>query len=148
MQRAPAQDAVLRTRHALVLWILFFAFGFRVLAQLVQASRPVTFLPPFEAWHSAALPYPLLVVVQLLIVVLYAWMARGISSGRTRPRPRLGRALGWLGGVYFAFMAARLVLGASVLRETWFDAPIPSGFHLVLASFLLVAGHYHRTGEL
>lgn len=135
-----------RASHARLLWLLLALFLFRVVAQLVQTFRPVGFLPPWEAWHSGALPYPWLVASQAALAALYAWMAAGIGSGRTRPRPTLGRWLLGLGGVYFAFMAARLVLGATVLAETWFDAPLPSGFHLVLASFLLVAGSFHRAG--
>ena len=43
-------------------------------------------------------------------------------------------------------MLVRLVLGATVAQQTWFDAPIPSAFHLVLAAFLLVAGRFHIAG--
>ena len=78
-------------RHAALLWILLALFCFRVVAQLAVAVAPLPFLPSFEAWHSGALPYPVLVACQLLIVALYAWMARGIGSGRTRPDSRLAR---------------------------------------------------------
>ena len=132
--------------HATLLWLLLGLFLFRVAAQLAAAATALPFLPPFEAWHSGALPYPALVVAQIAIVAVYAWMARGIAVGRTRPRPRLGRFLLVFGGVYFAFMVARLALGATLLVESsWWRAPIPSSFHLVLAGFLIVAGHFHAS---
>ena len=61
---------------------------------------------------------PALVAAQFLIIALYTRMVRGIASGKTRPRPRLGRFLLLFGGVYFAFMATRLMLGATVLSHS------------------------------
>jgi hypothetical protein len=126
---------------------LFLAlFCFRVAAQLAAAVISLPFLPPFEAWHSGTLPYPVLVVSQVAIVAVYAWMARGIANGRTRPGARLGGWLLVLGGLYFALMVARLILGATLLSgSSWWHAPVPSAFHLVLAGFLIVAGHFHTS---
>ena len=126
-----------------ILWVLLGLFCVRVAAQLIQALAPVSLLPAFQAWHSPALPYPLLVATQVVIITVYAWIACGIQAGRTQPDRRLGRWLLGLGGVYFAFMLVRLVLGTTLLQETWFDALIPSGFHLVLAALLLVVGSFH-----
>ena len=143
---APQTDTGTHRAHVTLLWLLLACFCLRVVAQLVVAVTPLPFLPPFEAWHSGALPYPALVVWQIAIVALYAWMARGIAVGRTRPRPRLGGFLLVLGGVYLAFMVTRLVLGATLLSDSsWWRAPIPSLFHLVLAGFLIVAGHFHAS---
>ena len=114
--------------------------------QLIQALAPVAILPAFETWHSGALPYPLLVAAQLAIIAVYARIAWGIQAGRTRPDLRLGRWLLGFGSVYGGFMVVRLVLGATVARQAWFDAPIPSVFHLVLAAFLLVTGRFHIAG--
>ncbi len=132
--------------HAHVLWFLLAVFLFRVLAQLVVAFVSVGFLPTFEAWHSATLPYPALVTSQVAIVALFVWLARDI--GRLRPtRPALGRFLVIFGTLYFTLMSIRLVLGATLWKgSSWVDAPIPSTFHLVLAGFLIVAGHYHSIG--
>ena len=146
MTSSAATDTGANPAHATLLWLLLGFFCFRVVAQLAAAVTPLPFLPPFEAWHSGALPYPALVVAQVAIVAVYAWMARGIAVGRTRPRPRLGRFLLVFGGVYFAFMLARLVLGVTFLSElSWWRALIPSIFHLVLAGFLIVAGHFHAS---
>ena len=130
--------------HAVVLWILLSLFVFRVTAQLAAALIEVPLLPPFEAWHSGALPYALLLASQIGIIALYAWMARGITRGSAPRKRGLGRLLLVFGTLYFVFMIVRLVLGMTVFGEpSWWHAPIPSLFHLVLAGFLMVAGHFH-----
>ena len=114
---------------------------------LEETARSASADESADACQSECRPGgPLSADCQLLIVALYAWMARGIGSGRTRPDSRLARLLLGLGGIYFVGMATRLVLGRTLLRGSgWFDAPIPSCFHLVLAAFLLVAGHFHAS---
>ncbi len=135
--------------HASLLWLLLGLFCFRVAAQLVVAVTPLPFLPPFEAWHSDSMPYPVLVIAQIAIIALCARMARGIAMERTEARSRLGALLLLLGGLYFLFMMVRLVLGATLLSDlSWWHAPVPSCFHLVLASFLIVAGHFHRNTRM
>jgi hypothetical protein len=46
-------------------------------------------------------------------------------------------------------MLLRLILGLTLLSSvSWFATPIPAFFHLVLASIVLVIGHYHyRIGQ-
>ena len=142
-------DAVARRRYAAVIGLLLLAFLFRVVSQLVQLWRPVAWLPPFEAWHSGALPYPLLVLAQVLIIVVALWCILRIANGRTRPNPVVGRVLQVLGWIYFGVMVLRLALGLTVLhRIRWFDAPLPSVFHLVLASIVLTLASFHRRGGL
>ena len=133
-----------RGRHAALLSLLLLAFLFRVIAQLVQAWRPIVWLPPFDAWHSGALPYPVLVIAQVLIVAVALWCIVGIASGSQRANPRAGAILRVLGWIYAVVMAARLVLGLTVLHAIrWFDAPLPSMFHLVLASMVLALASFH-----
>lgn len=142
---APSQAV----RHGLWLWTLWTLFIFRVAAQLLQYLHPVAWLPPFDSWHSATLPYPLLLAIQAVIIVLLARIARRVQRGAVRPRPRLGNGLRLLGGLYFAAMLARLALGCTVLSgHPWFDKPVPSLFHLVLAGFLLALAAYHRDSEV
>lgn len=120
------------------------AFLFRVGAQAVQAWRPVAWLPPFEAWHSATLPYSLLLASQLVIFAAQLWMLVAMLRGRHRPRRWFGVALLVLGGAYFAFMLFRLVGGLTFLRDVpWFRVILPTIFHLVLAALLLVLADFH-----
>ncbi len=130
------------------LWVLAGLFAFRVIAQPAAAVFETRLLPPFESWHSGLLPYPILVVTQALIL---AWLARTawqFGSRRIVPSRRAGVFALLFGGLYFTFMLVRLGLGATVLREhPWFDRPLPTSFHLVLATYLLVYGHFHRYGR-
>ncbi|MBN9318414.1 MAG: hypothetical protein BGN86_03070 [Caulobacterales bacterium 68-7] len=131
--------------HARLLGVLLAAFIGRVAAQLVQAWRPVGWLPPFDAWQSGALPYPVLVASQVAIIVLALWVIRGVATGRMRRSTTLGRVLLAFGAIYFIGMAARLVLGLTVLSHVgWFTAILPAIFHLVLAGFVLTWADYHR----
>lgn len=135
-------------RYALVLSLLLAAFVGRVLAQLLQVWTPLPWLPPFEAWHSGLLPYPLLVASQLIIIGLALRVIVALLRGRTSSRGA-GRVLVAIGALYFTAMVGRLVLGLTALSHiAWFDARLPTGFHLVLASFLLVLGAFRlRTSD-
>jgi uncharacterized protein len=130
--------------YAKWLWLLLALFTVRAIAQPIALLTSAPFLPRFESWHSGVLPYPALVGAQLLII---AWLARTAwrFSGRdVIPRYRLGVWMLVLGGVYFATMLVRLVLGLTVLSTNrWFSSALPTTFHLVLASYLLVYGHFH-----
>jgi hypothetical protein len=140
-------DVAARRRTAALLGLLLAAFVFRVASQLVQAWRPVAWLPPFEAWHSATLPYPALVAAQLIIIAIALGCIARILRGRMRPDRRVGVTLRALGWIYAAVMAARLVLGLTVLHHVrWFDAPLPSLFHLVLAAMVLTLASFHLGG--
>ena len=56
----------------------------------------------------------------------------------------MGWALAAAAAVYFAAMLVRLVLGLTVARgHWWLDAPLPTAFHLGLASYLGAYAHFH-----
>ena len=131
-------------RYAPWLWLLLVLFVFRVLGQLVQARFAFPFLPGFEQWQGSSLPYSVLLASQLLVLLLFAFIAWRFSNGRMVPCPKAGVMLLTLGGLYFTIMFARLVLGFTLLSQShWFASHIPAFFHLVLASFILLVGHFH-----
>jgi len=126
-------------------WLLALAglFLLRVLAQLLQAVQPVSFLPPFQAWHGAVLPYPLLVISQVFIILVLATILFRVKTDAIRPKRWKYRVCFTLGGIYFTFMAFRLISGLTFLGEhPWFSKHLPAFFHVVLASFVLMLGHY------
>jgi hypothetical protein len=124
--------------------LLFALFLCRVVAQPLALVVHADILPPFEAWHSGAVPYGLLFASQILILAACAWTAWRFSTGAVKPRRAVGLAATAVGGVYFAGMMARLILGATVLRDVrWFASPVPTLFHLVLAGYLLLLGRFH-----
>ena len=132
--------------YARWLWLLLAVFGFRVVAQ--PAARLVPgLLPPFQSWHSSALPYSLLLTSQVVIVLVMGWIANSYTVGAVSSRPRLGSLLLGLGSLYFVAMVVRLALGLTVLRDIrWFASPLPTVFHLVLATFVLLVGQFHYRG--
>jgi hypothetical protein len=130
--------------YGYVLLVLLLVFCARVLAQLIQALFPVRFLPPFEAWQSGALPYPILVFSQVLIAMVCLRVVWGVFSGTGVASAKKGRLLMALGWIYLIVMSVRLVVGLTLAPDHfWFGATLPTVFHLVLASFLLVCGAFH-----
>ena len=109
-------------------------FAFRVFAQLLQATFPVGWLPAVSQWQGSSLPYPVLLAIQLLIILVLVVVIWKIRHGSIHPDIRLGRWLFAVGGVYFIVMLLRLLLGLTLLASVpWFAKTIPAFFHLVLA---------------
>ncbi len=131
-------------RYGFWLWALLGLFSFRVVAQLVQWRMDVPFLPSFEAWHSAVIPYGLLLAAQALILGFYGWVALEFWKGRVQPSRTSAGVWLAIGAVYAGVMVARLVLGLTLMSSHyWFANHLPTFFHVVLASFMLVAGAFH-----
>lgn len=119
-------------------------FIFRVSTQLIQKFYDLPFLPPFEAWYSGALAYPWLLVSQILIIAIMGWLILGFSKGWVVARRKLGIWLLALGSVYFLVMLFRLIAGFTfAAQHSWLGAHIPAFFHILLASFVLLVGHFH-----
>ena len=126
-------------------WMSLLAglFTLRVLAQLLQATYPVGFLPAFESWQGSSLPYPALVVSQVAIIAAMASVIRSVSMGGIRPVRWRYRVCFAAGSAYLAVMTFRLAAGLTFLAEVpWFSQSIPAFFHIVLALFILLLGHY------
>ena len=132
-------------------WLLFLLliFCFRVGAQLIQLVFPLSFLPPFEAWHSGALPYWLLVVFQVVIILVFSGFVFRFYEGKESPARKLGIIYLSVGIPYFCIMIFRLAAGITFASDhIWFSAIIPTLFHLPLASFIILIGHFHyRFGQ-
>jgi len=132
-------------RYAAAMWLLVGLFALRVVAQ--PLALVMRFLPPFESWHSAALPYGVLLLSQLIILTTMGATTWRLNSGLLEPRRSRGVLALTLGTVYFLGMAARLVLGFTVLSHVrWFASPLPTVFHLVLAGWVLLFGAFHLRG--
>ena len=130
------------------MWIIkgmfFVHFFFRIIAQPASLLISLRFLPPFESWHGGVLPYPVLLIFQILILIWQIRTTRQFTLGSVYPNRRLGITILMLAGIYFITMLARLILGLTILSgQRWFASPLPAFFHLVLASFLFLYGHFH-----
>lgn len=129
---------------AVFLWMLTILFVLRVLGQLIQQIAPISWLPEFSRWHGSAMPYWLLLLIQLVIIVTMARATLNYGHGAVVVRRKKGKWLLAFGAVYFAFMAIRLTVGlVDPASLPWFQKTIPASFHLVLASFVLLIGAYH-----
>ena len=132
-------------RFAWALTGLGLAFLARVLGQAVQKWAPVSFLPPFDDFQGSGLPYPALLTAQIAILVTTVVVAVRMRRGKSLLSPRLVVPATVAGVIYLAVMAVRLILGLSVLSHSgWFSTWIPTVFHLVLASKVLLIGAYQR----
>lgn len=138
----------MRKAYAVVLGILAFAFFLRVLGQVLVAFFQVGFLPPMAEWYSGLLPYPVLLPIQILILIVQAKVSLDIgrdSGFFAARRQRAGKFLCWFSYVYFAAMVLRYVITMSLYPERrWLTGTIPIFFHWVLAAYLFVLGRYQK----
>lgn len=133
-------------RHATIAAVLGVAFFGRVLVQLVQRFGEVSWLPAFERWQSGAMPYWGLLISQIVILAILVTVTLGMTRGRSRLRMPWLAIVAAFGALYFGFMAFRLVAGFTFADgDGWLDNPLPSIFHLVLASFVLNWVAYSRS---
>ena len=131
-------------KYGFWLWSLSGLFALRVFGQLLQLKLDIPYLPPFEAWHSAVVPYGLLVTSQFVILSSYMWVAHRFSKRYVRPSALAARIWLSIGSVYAVVMIGRLVVGLTGLSPNpWFSNYLPTFFHIVLAAFMLVAGAFH-----
>ena len=131
-------------QYVLSLLILSGLFAFRVIAQFIQFVYPVSFLPAYEAWHSGALPYGILVIAQGIILAVCLRIVWVAYKGTLVASRQKGSILVGLGIVYLLSMCARLIVGLTIGSDHyWFGAILPTIFHIVLASFMIVYGRFH-----
>jgi hypothetical protein len=141
--------------YVLTLWLLTFLFFLRVLAQALVAFFEIPFLPSMEEWvipsaspfsTSGVIPYPILLPIQVVILVLQIQVSRDFSRGHgyfVSLEPRVGRILLWLSYIYFASMVLRYIVTMVLYPERrWLGHTIPIFLHFVLAAFLFTLGHY------
>jgi len=139
---------ILHSRNNLLHGIMvgtFLLFIFRVIAQLLQCFFDIAWLPPFEAWHSNTFPYPILVGAQFVIIAIgvFAFKTIAINTRMNEhsPKNKTGPVITSLGVVYALAMIGRLIGGLYFFpNHHWFNAPIPTYFHLVLATFVIAWG--------
>ena len=134
--------------HGPLLALLTFLFALRVLGQALVAFFGVTWLPAMEQWFSGMIPYPALLIIQLLMLMLMVKITGEVWRGKATfgtPRPHWSPFLIKFSAVYAAAMVLRYAL-TTILRpeKRWFGDAIPIIFHFVLAGFIFVLGDYHQ----
>ena len=141
--------AWIRKRDSLWLGLLTALFVIRVGGQAVQRWIPQPYLPPFAAFQGSRLPYPVLLLAQLVILSLMVRVCWRAWTGRLDRNVRKGRVLGRAGTAYMAGSLLRIVIGVMVpSASAWFRAWIPGIFHVILAAFVLCLAHAYRHSQL
>ncbi len=137
----------LRRRYGILLSFLTFLFVLRVLGQVLVAFLGVDFLPGMEHWYSGLLPYPILLPIQIVMIIVMIRMTWDVMRGSrifSIPKRGIGVSLRWFSYLYFLAMVVRYIYTMARHPELrWFGHTIPIWFHMVLAIFLYTYGHYH-----
>lgn len=127
-------------KRAGLLTLLQALFLCRVVGQVLVETMAPAWLPDARHWESGLLPYPLLLLAQL--VILLAMTAHTRAAWRTSGRWYVTErntieSLRLLAGFYAAAMVLRYVLTMVFAPELrWFGHSIPIFFHLVLAAYV------------
>ena len=137
--------------YSIILALLAFAFFLRVLGQLLVSILEMDWLPPMTEWYSGVIPYPILLPIQLLILVVQTLISRDLWRHRgffAITWPRVGAAICWFSVAYFIAMVIRYVITMNLYPERrWFTGTIPILFHWILAAYLFILGHFYKHGE-
>lgn len=122
-----------------VLCVCTLLFLLRVLGQLEVLLLAPDWLPPMYDWYSGLIPYPILLPLQIvLLMIMAAVVMREVQLGH-RASGDWQRWVRALAIVYFAVMLLRLIVQLSRGADGVIEAGgIPVAFHWVLALFLLV----------
>ncbi|MFT5859147.1 MAG: hypothetical protein ACI865_001245 [Flavobacteriaceae bacterium] len=127
-----------------IILLTIILFSLRVLAQFVEAFVDISFIPDFEEWHSASVPYWRLLVAQLLILLFMILSYRRFNSRNVRYVKWRGYLYLIWGAVYFLAMLGRHILGLTIYTESvWFTSFLSIYFHYVLSLFLITIGLAH-----
>lgn len=85
-------SSVRARRVAPVLWLTLLLFSLRVAGQVLVEFFGVSFLPPSSSWQSGLLPYPFLLLTQIVLIVLMAAIALGAVQGHNQTVLRMSNS--------------------------------------------------------
>lgn len=140
------QQRFSRKKYAALLLAFTLLFFLRVLGQVLVVFADVEFLPAMEHWYSGLMPYPVLLPIQLVMLVVMLRMIIDVQQGTgifSRQSDRVGIFLRWFSYVYFLAMVIRYILTMTFHPELrWFGHTIPIIFHMILALFLYTYSCY------
>jgi phosphatidylglycerophosphate synthase len=117
-----------------------------VFAQLSTLFINVSWIPAFSQWHSAAMPYPILLLSQLIIIGYFLSVVWQFSNNTFKASSTKGIWFIRFGIIYFVVMLIRYLLGLTLFYDLrWFTQTLPIVFHFVLAGLVLFTGAAHIT---
>lgn len=129
-----------KTWRIFLLWLFTAGFLSRVQGQIMVGIYTPPWLPEWKEWYSGLLPYPWLVLSQLLLLMFMAVVNSDqtregsqfqVTSDKTRGRLRLFAHL------YVLAMVVRYVNRMIFVPEArWFGGTLPIWFHFGLAAWI------------
>jgi len=133
-------------RHGPILALLTALFFLRVLGQALVAYASVGWLPAMQHWASGLIPYPALLAIQIVMLVVMIkistdiWRSKGFFA---TPQLSSARLLIGFSAIYSGSMVLRYVLTMIFQPEMrWLGSAIPIFFHFVLAAFIYTLGRF------
>jgi hypothetical protein len=129
------------------LWVFTVLLVARVVGQLIVVAAAPRWLPPMSQWQSGLLPYPALLIGQIVVLGLMFSISIDFTRGSgywVEPHPQLGHA-----AVVWSVFYAGAMLVRYVVRMTrrpdqrWFGGTIPIIFHTLVAAFQWTFGWFH-----
>lgn len=125
----------------LILSVLTVLFSLRVIVQIVQSVWNLPIIPSFDSWQSGAISYPHLLMLQLLVLTIMIACVAAVASKRMFPK--IGVLFCFLGIAYLSAMIFRGMVGFFEFSQNpWFNEPLPTAFHFVIAFYLMILGWY------
>lgn len=123
--------------------ILTLIFGLRIIGQ--PLSLVFDFLPSFASWHSSIIPYSSLLILQIFIFLTMLYVSAQVRCCGIKPNYTVGIVVFWFAFAYAGVMLVRLLLPVFIeTSNSWFNKPLPTFFHLILASWFFLFSYYHR----
>lgn len=123
-----------------LLWLCTALFLARVMGQILVGIYQPPQLPAWGEWYSGLMPYPWLLLSQLLLLMFMAVVNvdHACGSGRFHVASDTARRwLTWLAQAYGISMVVRYAWRMAMLPEArWFGGSIPIWFHFVLAAWV------------
>lgn len=122
------------------LWLCTALFLARVMGQVLVGVYHTPLLPEWKEWYSGLLPYPWLLLSQLLLLMFMTVV--NVDNARRSGRFYVvsATARGWL-HLFTALYAGSMVVRyayrmITMPEERWFGGTIPIWFHFVLAAWV------------
>jgi hypothetical protein len=129
------------------LWLCTALLVLRVVGQIIVVVAAPRWLPPMQQWQSGLLPYPVLLIGQVLVLFLMFAISTDFTRGRgwwVEAHPALGRAAVYWSCVYLTAMVVRYIVRMSRRPDQrWFGGTIPIVFHSIVAVFQFIFGVVH-----
>ena len=123
-----------------LLWLCTALFLARVWGQIIVGIYAPPQLPAWAEWYSGLMPFPWLLLSQLLLLMFMAVVNvdHARRSGRFHvEREIIRRRISVFALAYALAMVARYAWRMAALPEArWFGGTIPIGFHFVLAAWV------------